>query len=148
MNMNIITDNGNKLFDTVSSTSDYVTNKSGELVNTFSGTVDSVSNRVGKTSKYIAERGAEVTGQTTTFVKSNIFKFLPSIIIGSLTLIAGWSWNSAFEALINSYIPEETRTTHNAWIKILYAFILSVIIVIAIALITYYIPTVTFKKKY
>jgi len=144
--MDIIRDSSNKLIDTVGSTTDYVSSKSGELIGTVTDTVGTVAHRVGTTTKYVTERGTEIAGTTTTFVKGNVAKYLPSIIIGSLTLVAGLSWNSAFESLINSYVPAESLKTHNAWFKILYAFILSIIIVIAIAALTYYMPVATVKK--
>jgi cellobiose-specific phosphotransferase system component IIC len=126
-------DNGNKLIDTVTSTTDYVTSKGDELLG-------SISHKIGKSSKYVAERGSEIAEKTTKLVQSNMSKYLPSIVIGSLTLVAGLSWNSAFESLINSYVPQDTVKAYNAWFKMLYAFILTIIIVIAIAGITYYLP--------
>lgn len=73
-------------------------------------------------------------------IKDNMQKKLPTIIIGSLTLIAGLAWNEAFTALINQYVPEKYKNGKNAWFKILYAFILTLIIIIAITLILRFSP--------
>lgn len=130
-----------------------MTDKSGKLVESVSGTVESVAKKVGTTAKYaairgteIAKKGTEIADSTSEFFKGNLSKYLPSIIIGSLTLVAGLSWNSAFESLINNYVPQDKLLKYNAWFKILYALILSIIIVIAIGIITYYVPPSTIKK--
>ena len=68
-------------------------------------------------------------------VNSTLRKQMPTIIVGSLTLIATLAWNDAFRALIDQYIPEKYRNGKNAWFKILYALILTTIIVIIISII-------------
>lgn len=68
-------------------------------------------------------------------IKANISKQLPTIMIGSLTLIAGLAWNEAFQKLINYYVPEKYRGKDNVWFKVCYAFILTVTIIIVITVI-------------
>lgn len=60
---------------------------------------------------------------------------MPTIIVGSLTLIASLAWNDAFKGLIDYYVPEKYKAGTNAWFKIVYAFFLSTIIIIIISLI-------------
>lgn len=79
-------------------------------------------------------------GTTTHFVTGNVNKYMPTIIISSLTIIAGLSWNSTFDSIINKYVPADTLKTYNAWLKVLYAFTLSIVIIIMISAITYYLP--------
>ncbi len=68
-------------------------------------------------------------------VATNFKKQLPVIIVGSLTLIATLSWNDAIKAIIDKYIPPEYKNSENAWFKVLYAFILTCIIIIIISVI-------------
>lgn len=70
----------------------------------------------------------------------NVRSKLPTIIIGSLTLVASLSWNDAFQSLINQYVPEEYRGTKNAWIKVLYAFVLTLVIIVVMSAILKYVP--------
>lgn len=59
---------------------------------------------------------------------------MPTIIIGSLTLIAGLAWNDAFKAIIDYYVPVQYKNSANVWFKTFYAFILSTIIIILISI--------------
>lgn len=68
-------------------------------------------------------------------VSTNFKKQLPVIIVGSLTLIATLSWNDAIKALIDKYIPPEYKNSENAWFKVLYAFVLTSIVIIIISII-------------
>lgn len=74
-------------------------------------------------------------------VASNVKVRLPMIVASSLSLIAGLAWNSFFNSIINYYVPEEYRKTYSAWIKVIYAFILTAIIIIVISIILYYMPS-------
>lgn len=74
--------------------------------------------------------------------KSNVATKLPTIIIASLTLVAGLAWNDGFQAIIDQYVPEKYQKSHNAWFKILYAFLLTLIIVIVITIILMVSPNV------
>ena len=82
---------------------------------------------------------------TTVLVLSNmamnVQQKLPAIIISSLTLIAGLAWNAAFTAIMNYYIPENVRQQYSAWVKLLYAFVFTIIVVIVISIILYFAPT-------
>ena len=69
-------------------------------------------------------------------VKNDISKQLPSIVIGSLTLVAGLAWNNAIQASINYYVPEKYRETNVVFAKICYAFILTMIIIAIIGIIS------------
>lgn len=73
-------------------------------------------------------------------VKENMAKKLPTIIIGSLSLVAGLAWNDGFSSLINQYVPEKYKGKDNAWFKIIYAFVLTIFIVIAITMILRFSP--------
>lgn len=68
-------------------------------------------------------------------IANNIKTKLPTIIIGSLTLVASLAWNEAFKAMIDQYIPENYKNKQNAWSKVLYAFVITCIIIIAITFI-------------
>ncbi len=72
---------------------------------------------------------------STSEIQNNLKNRMPTIIIGSLSLIAGLAWNDAFKALIDQYIPEKYKNKTNAWFKMLYAFILTVIIIIVISIV-------------
>ena len=81
-----------------------------------------------------------IIGFMPTNVSSNIRKQMPTIIIGSLTLIASFAWNDGFKALIDQYVPDEYKKGRNAWFKILYAFILTTIVILVISLILSFSP--------
>ena len=68
-------------------------------------------------------------------LKNNFKKQVPTIIVGSLTLIATLAWNEAIKSLIDKYVPPEYKDSQNAWYKVFYAFILTTIIVIVIGVI-------------
>ena len=55
-------------------------------------------------------------------------------MIGSLTFLAGLAWNDAFQALIDQYTPDKFKTAQSAWIKLGYASILTVIILVLIGI--------------
>jgi uncharacterized BrkB/YihY/UPF0761 family membrane protein len=80
------------------------------------------------------------------FVTSNVYKYMPTFIVSALLLLAAGAWNTTIQTTIDSYVPLSTKNKYNAWTKIAYAFILSVIIVIIIALINYYLPVEVPKK--
>jgi hypothetical protein len=71
-------------------------------------------------------------------ITDNVKSQLPTIIIGALTVTAGLAWNDAISSLINVYVPPEYRKSNNAWFKILYAFVLTIVLVIIMSLILYY----------
>ena len=79
-------------------------------------------------------------GKTGLTVKTNMRQKLPAIVIGSLTLIAGLTWNDAFTAVINKYVPAQYRAADNARAKLIYAFCLTIAIIIAITIIVQYSP--------
>lgn len=68
-------------------------------------------------------------------ITSNLKKQMPTIIVGSLTLIASLAWNDAIKAIIDKYVPPEYKNSQNALYKTLYAFILTCIIIIVISVI-------------
>jgi hypothetical protein len=74
-------------------------------------------------------------------VKQNLKDKYPTIIIGSLTLVAGLAWNDGFTALIDQYVPDKYKKGNNAWFKILYASVLTFIIVILITVILKFVPS-------
>lgn len=75
-----------------------------------------------------------IPSETTNNIRSRV----PLIMIASLTLIATLAWNEAFKSLIDQYVPEEYRSTNNAWLKVLYAFILTLTIVVIISMILHF----------
>lgn len=77
-----------------------------------------------------------------TSVKNNISELLPVIIITSLTFTAGLAWNDAFQSVIKEYIPEKYATKYGSLAKVIYAFTLTISIILLIAIIF---PT--YKKK-
>lgn len=83
-------------------------------------------------------------GDTTTVaianVATNVKAKLPLIMASSLSLIAGLAWNSFFSSFIDYYVPEKYRVSYSAWIKLAYAFILTIIIIFVISIILYYLP--------
>jgi len=50
-----------------------------------------------------------------------------ALIIGAVALTVGLSWNNAVNGLINKYFPED-QSTSNAWYKVAYAAILTVVV--------------------
>ena len=73
-------------------------------------------------------------------IATNVKSKLPAIIIASLTLIAGLAWNDAFTAIVNYYVPEKYRDTNSAWIKLIYALIFTIVVIIIISIILYWVP--------
>lgn len=66
-------------------------------------------------------------------VTSNLRKKLPAIIIGSMSLVVGLSWNEAIKSIIDQYIPEKYRKNENALAKIIYATVLTIIVIIIVS---------------
>jgi len=58
---------------------------------------------------------------------------VPTIITASLTLTAALAWNDAIKTLIDTYVPQYLRAKENAFIKLLYAFIITIIIIMVIS---------------
>jgi hypothetical protein len=81
---------------------------------------------------------APIIGFMPTKVSSNIQKQMPTIIVGSLTLMASLAWNDSFKALIDQYVPDQYKNSKNAWFKVLYSFILTSVIIIVISIILAY----------
>jgi uncharacterized membrane protein YdbT with pleckstrin-like domain len=57
---------------------------------------------------------------------------IPLLIIGGIGVTIGLAWNNAISALIDNYIPQDYANSKNAWVKVVYAVILTIIISIAI----------------
>ena len=79
-----------------------------------------------------------IIGFIPTGTTNTIKEKVPLIMIASLTLIATLAWNEAFKSLIDQYIPEEYKNTSNAWFKVLYAFVLTLVIVIVMSFILHF----------
>lgn len=95
---------------------------------------------VGDTTTDIAGNVADKFGRSTSFIKKNVEEKMPGIIIGALVLIASLAWNNFFLFAIEYYIPKEYREGLNVWAKILYAFVLTIFIVVIIGVILHYLP--------
>lgn len=77
----------------------------------------------------------DLINETEGFIigaKNQLLEKLPELIIGALTLVAGLAWNDAISGIINYYLPQNKEA--NVWYKLLYAFILTIIIVFLIYL--------------
>ena len=94
--------------------------------------------RFSKVATHGAHKFAESVGHTTSNISLGLKEKLPAIVIGSLTLIAGLTWNDAFNSLINRYVPVQYRQADNVKVKVLYAFFLSIVIVVIISAIIQY----------
>jgi hypothetical protein len=81
-----------------------------------------------------------VMDTSAIYFGSNFKTKLPEIIIASLTLIAGLVWNNTFTIIIDNYVPIEYRDGGNVIVKFIYAFVLTVIVVILISIILMYVP--------
>ncbi len=79
-------------------------------------------------------------GKTTIAIAESLKTRLPSIIITSLTLIAGLAWGNSFNALIDYYVDSKYRQSTNIKVKFAYAFILTIVIIIVISIIVQYFP--------
>lgn len=75
--------------------------------------------------------------QYDTTAYGSIKKQLPIIIMGSLSLMASLAWNEAIKSIIDYYYPN-TINKDNYMSKVVYAAILSVIIILVIFIITKY----------
>lgn len=73
-------------------------------------------------------------------ITTNLKRRIPDIIIASFTIVAGLAWNDAITAIINYYVPDNYKSSTNAWFKVIYASILTTIIVIFITVILKYSP--------
>lgn len=85
----------------------------------------------------VFNKGAEVLSTGVTEFKSEFTTQLPSLITSGLILVVSLSWNDSIQGLINYYIPEKYKGVHNAWFKILYSAILTIVIVIIIIILTH-----------
>lgn len=98
------------------------------------------------TSEKAVHKVYQTADTSARFVTSNVYKYMPTFIVSALLLLVAGAWNTTIQTTIDTYIPLSETNKRNAWAKILYAFVLSVVIVIIIALINYYLPTVPVKK--
>ncbi|ARF09974.1 hypothetical protein Indivirus_6_40 [Indivirus ILV1] len=62
---------------------------------------------------------------------------MPSIVIGTLSLISGFALNDAVITTIDEYYPKYTPGKINSKYKLMYAFFLIIILVIIISVILY-----------
>lgn len=77
--------------------------------------------------------------ETIGSLTGDIENKLPPIIIGSFMLVAGLAWNDAVISAINYYVPENYRNSDNVLYKFLYAFCMSIIIIIMISVFSHFI---------
>jgi len=87
----------------------------------------------------VSESVIGVVATTGTVIGSNLKSRLPTIVIGSLTLIASIAWNNGIRALIDQYISPEYSKSNNVRVKFIYALLLTVIIIIIIAILVQYV---------
>jgi diacylglycerol kinase len=72
--------------------------------------------------------------QTVTGTKSGFSTNLKNqinlsiLIVGAISLIVSLAWNSAITSLIDYYVPQKYANSKNAWYKVLYALILTIVI--------------------
>jgi hypothetical protein len=80
-----------------------------------------------------------MSGQTTltstAIADLNFRTKMAELIINALLLVAAFAWASAFESLINYYVPEKYRNANNAYYKLFYAFCLSLLVLIIISVV-------------
>jgi hypothetical protein len=69
----------------------------------------------------------------TNTISTNIRRKLPTILITSATFVAGLAWNEAIRELIDYYVPDDYKYANNAMYKILYASVVTIIIIIIIS---------------
>lgn len=89
-------------------------------------------------SRDISENIVGVFSATGDVIGSNLKNRLPTIIIGSLTLMSGIAWNNGLKALIDQYVPPEYSASKNVKVKFIYAFLLTIIIIIIISFLVKY----------
>jgi uncharacterized membrane protein len=70
-------------------------------------------------------------------LRSEIKKRLPEIMISALSFIAALAWYNAFQGVIDAYTPTAYHKITNAWLNVLYAFILTLILIILIVAVIY-----------
>lgn len=52
----------------------------------------------------------------------------PAVLIASaVVIVISLAWDSAITSLINQYIPQEYANSKNAWIKVVYAVVLTIL---------------------
>ena len=52
----------------------------------------------------------------------------PVVLIASaVVIVISLAWDSAITSLINQYIPQEYANSKNAWIKVAYAVVLTIL---------------------
>lgn len=52
---------------------------------------------------------------------------LSALAAGAIMITVSLAWDNAITALINQYIPEQYANSKNAWIKLIYAIVLTVL---------------------
>lgn len=50
-----------------------------------------------------------------------------ALVSGAIVISLSLAWNNAITALINKYIPEQYADSNNAWIKLGYALVLTML---------------------
>ena len=105
--------------------------------------MENISDKGNEIVKVVSDTGSKLAKTvvgTTYFVTSNVKQKMPGIVIASLTLVAGLAWNSAFQSLINYYVPQQYQSSYNSLIQLTYALTLTIVIIIVIAVILRFFP--------
>ena len=71
-------------------------------------------------------------------IGTNIKNTTPAIIVGSLVFVTGLIWNDTIRAIIDHYAPEKYKNSKNIIYKLIYAFTVTIIIIIIISIIMKY----------
>jgi len=59
------------------------------------------------------------------------------LVTGAIVFTLSLAWNNAIAAIINKYVPEEYAESNNAWIKVAYALVLTIL---ATGIVKYFYP--------
>jgi hypothetical protein len=64
------------------------------------------------------------------FETSNTNFQISTLVVGSVALIVSLAWNNAITSLIDQYVPAKYANSKNAWFKIVYAIIMTLLAII------------------
>ncbi len=80
------------------------------------------------------------TSYSHSFIE-NMKTQVPLLIITSLSIVIAFAWDGAIKAYIDYYTPEDLKKDNTPYIKLIYAIVITIIMIIIITVITrYFVP--------
>jgi hypothetical protein len=57
---------------------------------------------------------------------------LTALVMGAVMIVISLAWSNAITALIDNYVPQKYANSKNAWYKVVYALLLTIVATIIV----------------